>query len=150
MARMKSYHLFSLCPPKDKIVLIKKPSSRVGLVFKDSYLDVVLQRKCVTLGRFSYHMPRYYSDKIYKDEVFKHPLNPSSKAKTLVNSSLSIALANRAFLLRCKRIDEALESYRLQVSSPYEALLVSESSTALSRNYKAEQSLRSFYQCSRF
>ena len=149
VARMKSYHLFSYCPVWEKYNLNKTISSRAGRSFRQDYLDEVLKRKCVKIGKFNYHMPRFYSDKIFKYEVFKHPLDSSSKAKTLVYSALSVALANRAFELRCKSIDESLESFRCQVSSPFEAFMVSEASSLISRNYKAQQSLRSYYQRSR-
>lgn len=113
------------------------------------FLDEVLKRKCVRINGFNYHMPRYYVDKLFKKEI---PLGivEGSKKKIMVNTSLSVALANRAFDLRCKRIDEALDSFRGQVPSPFEAFMVSESSTLISRNYKAQQSLRTFYQRSCF
>lgn len=113
------------------------------------FLDEVLKRKCVRINGFNYHMPRYYAEKLFKKEI---PLGivEGSKKKIMVNTPLSVALANRAFELRCQHIDEALESLRCQVSSPYEAFMVSESCTLVSRNYKAQQSLRTFYQRSRF
>lgn len=147
--RMKNYHRYSTCTAKYQI-------SRNGHIFltrgkyrgfSPSYLDVVLKRKCVVVNGFSYHMPRYYAEKIFKSEQRLHPLESHSKAKVLVKSPLSVALANRAFDLRCELSEQA---FRCHPNEPFKQVVLSEDSTLLRRSYKAQQSLQAFYQRSHF
>lgn len=99
-------------------------------------------------------MPRYYSDKIFNHQVEKYAIktvfNYRSEAKSMVKSALSRALADRAFLLRCLRDSDALAANEGNGVSAYLATRLSESSTLLSRDFKAKQSLQAFYQRSRF
>lgn len=167
ISRMAAFHTFSLCPLQERYgktglsgngtmttdvrfrKIMQGSTLRSLVTLKDTYLDEVLKRKRVRIGRFDYHMPRYYQDKIYKYEVSLSSLT-GSKKKTLVASALSVALADRTFRLRCENFDSALEVSKSSFSSPFEVSRFSESFSFLSRNYKAQQSLQSFYQRSRF
>lgn len=95
-------------------------------------------------------MPRYYAEKIYKKEI---PLgiDKRSKKKIVVNTPLSVALANRAFQLRCQCDSEALRANTFDsVSKAFLDARLSEMFSLADRNRKAKQSLQSFYQRSRF
>lgn len=121
----------------------------IGRYFAPLYLDEVLKRKCVHIGNYDYHMPRYYADKIYKKTI---PLGlvKGSEKKIVVKSPLSVALANRAFELRCERDNQSRIESGLDSSSAFEFTRLSENVALVSRYNKTKQSLQSFYQRSRF
>lgn len=121
----------------------------VGRFFAPFYLDEVLKRKCVHIGKYDYHMPRYYADKIYKKTI---PLGlvAGSKKKIMVKTPLSVALANRAFELRVELDSKTRQESGLDPSRAFEFSRLSEDIALVSRYNKSKQSLQSFYQRSRF
>lgn len=114
-----------------------------------AYLEEVLNRKFVKVGNCQYHMPRYYADNIYKKKRTLC-LDGSSKAKTLVQTPLSVALENRTFLLRCSDFDKQLTENGFNGSSAFRSAAMAQDVTLLDRNSKAKQSIFRVYQRSRF
>lgn len=102
------------------------------------------------LGAYNYHMPRYYSDKIFKNEYSKNPLDPLCKAKVMAASPLSRALADRAQLLRSFNDYEARKANLSDSHSGFKATALSQDVTFVRRNTEAKQSLLRFYQRSHF
>lgn len=92
-------------------------------------------------------MPRYYAEKIYKREKRVSELLPSSpsKAKIVVSSALSRALAYRAQMLAFDRYLEALQSIQADSYKQNQSFRCSEISTLVSRDFKAKQSLLTWY-----
>lgn len=97
---------------------------------------------------YNYHMPRYYADKIFKKEIPLGIVN-GSKKKIVVKTSLSVALANRAWLLRCERDNATRIANSMDGHSGFEKTALSEAVGLLERDSKAKQSLFRFYQFAR-
>lgn len=153
--RMRSFHtgeLYNSVFPKVK-EFVRLHGSEYP-IFSDEFLDYVVRNRVVHLGDFDYHMPRYYTEKIYKTKVV-HEYESGFKDKRCRQilfrpSPLSEQVSD--FLLEAHMCDLDSKLRQLQADNPgwstfeaYHALRRQEISDLDQRQRDANKALISFY-----